>query len=261
MQENIGTLRRRGVARARAGVGAPRRRRQRRGAPRRAVRDRRRGGRVMSLPAASAAADPADLDGVRLLVTAGGHGSRSTRSVSSATARRASRATPSPRRRADAGPTSPSSRPSRDGAAASSRLIEVETAAEMAEAVLGVAGDQDVDSDGRRRGRLPARDRRSARKLRKADGRATRSSSSRRTDILAELGRSGATARCSSASPPRPTTWPGAPRGKLAPKGADLVVANDVGRRRGRLRPRDERRDDRRDGRRRPTCPWPRNGP
>ena len=57
---------------------------------------------------------------------------------------------------------------------------------------------------------------------------------SRRTDILADLGRlpsrKRAAGRCSSALPPRPTTSSRTRERKLQRKGVDLIVANDVSR-------------------------------
>ena len=98
----------------------------------------------------------------------------------------------------------------------------------MEAAVLSRAADGRRGDHGRGGGRLPAQGRPPTTKLHKADGLPDLVLEPT-PDILAELGDgAGGRARCWSGSRPRPTRWPSGPRAKLAAKGVDLMVANDV---------------------------------
>ncbi len=134
---------------------------------------------------------------------------------------------PSPRRRGTGGPKSPSSRPCGATAPPVARLIEVETAAEMADAVLGVAGDQDVIIMA-----AAVADFRpvtvASSKLRKSAG-VPRVELEPTTDILAELGRKRRDGQVLVGFAAETDDVTERAAGKLRSKAADLVVANDVG--------------------------------
>ena len=164
VQDNLATLRRRGVHVVEPEVGPPRRRRRRRrppGRPGRASSPRSR--RVLAPPrprrACGSSSPPA------------APASRSTRCGSSATARRASRATPSPRRPPRRGAevtlvtTVDRPRAGRRRGRARSRPRP-----RCSDAVLGRADARRRGRDGRRGRRLPARRRRPTGKLKKDDG-------------------------------------------------------------------------------------------
>jgi len=211
--------------------------------------------RVMSLPAKSGptraadgatarfggAAEPAtagqldesdrsnrrDLAGVRLLVTAGGTrepidpvrfiGNRSSGKQGHALAAAARDRGADVTLVTTVGATAP----------AVGRRIEVETAAGMAEAVLGIAGDQDVIIMA-----AAVADFRpvtvASSKLRKSAG-VPRVELEPTTDILAELGRKRRDGQVLVGFAAETDDVTGRAAGKLRSKGADLVVANDVG--------------------------------
>ena len=110
---------------------------------------------------------------------------------------------------------------------AGAEVVEVETAAEMEEAVLARAADADVvvmaAAVADFRPKVVADT-----KLHKADG-VPELVLEPTTDILAELGRRRRPGPgAGRASPPRPTTCPSGPGPSSAAKGVDLMVANDV---------------------------------
>ena len=158
--------------------------------------------------------------------------SRSTRCGSSATAPAARWASRSPREAAargadgacsSSGPATSRPPPGVDADRAST------TAEEMRDGRPGERRRRRCGRDGRRRRRLPSRADAPPTSSRRS--RARRSSrSSRRPTSWRELGERGAPARCSSGSPPRPTTSRPPDARKLDAKGLDLLVANEVGR-------------------------------
>ena len=213
--------------------------------PRRA---RRRARRRAAWPAATSGpgrlADPADIVGRGRAPSCGPRrprracacssppaapASRSTRCASSPTARRASRATPSPSEPRPAGAkVTLVTTVDRPVAARHRRGRRWRRAAEMEAAVVPRSGRRRRHRHGRGRGRLPARRRRPTASSRRATA-SPEIVLEPTPDILADLGRGQAgRARCWSASRPRPTTCVANAREKLARKGLDLIVANDV---------------------------------
>ena len=141
-------------------------------------------------------------------------------------------------------------------------MVEVETAAEMEEAMLARAADADVVvmaaavADFRPKAVADT-------KLHKADG-IPELVLEPTTDILAELGRRRRPGQVLVGFAAETDDVPERARAKLVAKGVDLMVANDVSAPRGGLRPRHQRRDHprrRRDRsprcRCRPRARWP----
>ena len=225
MQENLATLRRRGVHVRRSRGRAARRRRRRRGSPRRArrasspprpTRARRRRPRPRracgSLVTAGGTREP--IDPVRFI------GNRSSGKMGYAVAEVAA---------APRAPPSPSSPPSAGRRRRRRGRARCETAAEMQDAVLAPGRRRRRRRDGRRGRRLPAQGAAGPEAQEGTTG-SPRSCSSPRHDFLVDLGRGQARrARCSSGSRPRPTTCV-EQRGRRSSrrKRLDLIVANDV---------------------------------
>ena len=221
MQDNLATLRRRGVhvvepesGRLAGGdVGA--------GPPGRPERHRRRG-RARPRPGATS-------PGVRVLVTAGGTrepidpvrviANRSSGKQGYAIAAEAAAA-------GRRGHARHHRRPARRRRA--SRSCAVETAAEMAGRRATARADGRRGRHGRRGRRLPARRQPPTGKIKKDDGRARdRARADPRHPRRPRRGAS-APARCSSASPPRPTTCVANAAGKLRAQAPRPHRANDV---------------------------------
>ena len=227
VQENLATLRRRGVHVARAGDRSPGRRGRRRRAPAeppsrsstRRPASGRASRRARSCPAARRSA--------RARHRRRHPGADRPGALSSPTAPRASRATPSPRSPPSSAATVTLVTTTALPAAPGVEVVEVETAAEMADAVLAAAASSRRRRHGGRRRRLPARQSSPTAKLHKADGR-PRSGSTRRSTSSPSSGAGGVPGRCSWASRPRPTTLAERAAAKLEAKDVDLVVANDV---------------------------------
>ena len=233
----------RDAARARRDRARPRRRgaglqgRVRRRAARRARRAarRRRGGARSRGGAGDAARRQrrATSTGCACSSPPAARASRSTRCASSATARRGAWASRSPRRPPRSAPTSPSSRPtSRSPRHPRVRYVDVATAAELQAACDGGVRRRRRAAHGRRGRRLPPR---RARRRQAQEGRARRAARSTlerdRRHPRRRWPRAGARARRSSASPPstgRARSRYG--RDKLARKGLDAVVVNDIAR-------------------------------
>ena len=234
-QANVATLRARGVIVLDPAVGPPHRRRLRPGP---AARARRRSPQACrAVLAGRAVAGPRRA--ARVVVSAGGTrepldpvrflGNRSSGKQGYALAarrcraRRRGRARRGQRRRCPTRPAPPS--------CASAR------AEELRRAVLGRAPERRRRRDGRRRRRLPAgarRRRTRSRRTTPAESRRRRARAHRRRARRGRgrRARRTADARSWSASPPRPVTSAGDVldhgRAKLARKGCDLLVVNDV---------------------------------
>ena len=238
VQDNLAVAAAPGRARGRAGVGPPGRRRRRRRPPGRPRRHRRgrRGGPRRHRPVGATG----DLAGLKVLVTAGGTREPidPVRFISNRP--RASRATPSPTRPPPGAPPSRWSPPSTGRRPAGVEVVRVDTAAEMADAVLAAAGAADVvvmaaavaDFRPVQAGRPQAQEGRRRRPRSCSSPPSTSSPSSgerkRPGQVLVGFAAETDDVRANAAD-------------KLRRKGADLIVANDVSAPGRRLRARHQR--------------------
>ena len=161
--------------------------------------------------------------------------------------------------RARSAPRSPSSPPtSRSRAARASRYVDVETAAELQAACEAEFAARRRAADGRRRRRLPARRGGGDEAQEGPAARRSRSTLERTDDVLTALAaarRPGQTLVGFAAEHGEGAVAYG--RDKLARKGLDAVVVNDIARAGHRLRRRRQRGDDRHRRGRARTSPRP----
>ena len=155
--------------------------------------------------------------------------SPSTRCASSATGRRASRATPSPRRPPPGAPRSRWSPPCTGPVSAGIEVVARRDRRRDARRRASAAPRRRRRRHGRRRGRLPPG---RGRRPQDQEGAAAcpRSCSSRPSTSSPRSARPSPPGRPSSASPPRPTSLRENAEAKLRAKGADLIVANECRR-------------------------------